>query len=430
MADTFTTASQETPRRADQEKLDHADRIGTADLVVGLVLPPKDQQAIARAVESTRAALHDFAQPLRAVVAHAGISAGEQTDASDPVQVLPLPGPALDALSPLQAFADGFRAVANVARALKARACAIIGSDAAAIDQNWIVHLAGPVLEGGFDLVSPCYARHRFEGLINRGIIYPLVRALYGRRVRNPMGPDFCLSARLAERVPAASGNPARASGSGNAARVHPVAWLVPEAIIGDLRICQSHLGVRHYPSPEDAGLSVLLAQILGPLFSEIERRAAFLQRVRGSQPVEEFGQTVYLPESDTETDVSRLIESFQIGTRNLLEIWSMVLPPSTIVELRHLARATAGNFHMEDELWARIVYDFALAHRVRSINRDHLLRAITPLYLGWVASYAMKPENTSAEAADVVVERLCVAYENARPYFVARWRWPDRFNP
>jgi hypothetical protein len=403
-----------------QETRERVERIGTADLVVGFVSPPKDQQAVDHIVASAREALAGFGSSLRAVLVHSGASsASEPVEAN--LQIVPLPNPPSDPLQPMQVLAEGFRGIANVARTLNARACAIIASDPAAIDRDWIARLAGPVLEADYDLVAPCYARHRFEGLINRAIIYPLMRALYGRRLRNPFGPDFCLSARLVERIPPASGR---------TIRVHPVAWLVPEAITGGMRVCQSHLGVRNYPAPDDAGVSALLAQILGPLFSEIERRAAFLQRVRGSQPVEEYGVAVYLPEHDAAADVSRLIETFQIGARNLQEIWSVVLPPSTLVELKRLARAGAPNFRMDDELWARVVYDFALAHRLRSINRDHLLRAISPLYLGWVASYAMNPENLNPEGLENLLERLCVAYENTRPYFVARWRWPDRFNP
>jgi hypothetical protein len=41
-----------------------------------------------------------------------------------------------------------------------------------------------------------------------------------------------------------------------------------------------------------------------------------------------------------------------------------------------------------------------------------------------------MNPENSTAEGVENLLEQLSVAYENARPYFVARWRWPDRFNP
>jgi hypothetical protein len=61
----------------------------------------------------------------------------------------------------------------------------------------------------------------------------------------------------------------------------------------------------------------------------------------------------------------------------------------------------------MPDELWARIVYDFALAHRLRTINREHLLRLKTPLYLGWAAGYAKEMEAADEAAVERRLERL-----------------------
>jgi hypothetical protein len=83
----------------------------------------------------------------------------------------------------------------------------------------------------------------------------------------------------------------------------------------------------------------------------------------------------------------------------------------------------------MPDDLWARIVYDFALAHRLRTVNPDHLLGSMTPLYLAWVSSYAREMES-GGSAGEQRIERLALAFEAAKPYFVSRWRWPDRFNP
>ena len=71
--------------------------------------------------------------------------------------------------------------------------------------------------------------------------------------------------------------------------------------------------------------------------------------------------------------------------------------------------------FHMPDELWVRIVYDFALAHRLRTINRDHLLRSMTPLYLAWVASYARDLETAVAAALEQRLERYVSAYESGK---------------
>ena len=84
----------------------------------------------------------------------------------------------------------------------------------------------------------------------------------------------------------------------------------------------------------------------------------------------------------------------------------------------------------MPDELWVSIIYDFALAYRLRTISRDHLLRSLTPLYLGWVVSYALEMESAGPEEVEARLERLSKAYETGKSYLVSRWRWPDRFNP
>ena len=124
------------------------------------------------------------------------------------------------------------------------------------------------------------------------------------------------------------------------------------------------------------------------------------------------------------------MLELFRLGTRDLLEVWSLILPPTTLLGLRKLSSLPPEQFRMPDELWARTVYDFVLGHRLRTINRDHLLRALTPLYLGWLASYALEMQNATVRAAEQRLEQLCQAFETTKPYLVSRWRWPDRFNP
>jgi hypothetical protein len=211
---------------------------------------------------------------------------------------------------------------------------------------------------------------------------------------------------------------------------MHTLPSLAAEAVTSGMPLCQSHLGPRTYAVPDWTNLSSLLAQVLGPVFLDVERYAAHWQRARGSQPIREFGQPMYIEAPESSMDVSRLIESFQLGTHNLQEIWSLILPPSTLVELRRVARSGAAQFRMPDVIWAHVVYDFALAHRLRTISREQMLRALTPIYLGWVASYALELEHASAEAAEQRLEKLCVVYEETKSYFVSRWRWPDRFNP
>jgi hypothetical protein len=122
------------------------------------------------------------------------------------------------------------------------------------------------------------------------------------------------------------------------------------------------------------------------------------------------------------------MLGAFQIAYTNLHEIWSLVLPPNSLLGLKRLAAMPPATFRMLDSLWVRIVYDFILAYRLRTINRGHLLGALTPLYLAWAASHLLLV--SSGTAPEKHIEDLAAAFEADKPYLVSRWRWPDRFNP
>ena len=316
-----------------------------------------------------------------------------------------------------------YRSAFAAAEKMQARACCIIASKLENMSLKYVCQFAQPLIESQVDLVLPHYARLKFEGLLNNSILAPLTRTLYGKRVSNPMGPDFGLSQRLLQKINARAGN-----ATGN--RLHPLASLAPTALCENLKILEFHLGSRIYPPTDWANMSSILADVLSPVFLEMERNAPCWQRTRFFAPLPSTGESSMSSQEASTLDTTRLVESFQLGNRELQEIWGLVLPPSTLFELRKLARLPLQQFRMSDELWVRIVYDFALAHRLRTISRDHLLRSMTPLYLGWVASYAHDLQEFDAISAERRLERLAAVYEGDKSYLVSRWRWPDRFNP
>ena len=122
------------------------------------------------------------------------------------------------------------------------------------------------------------------------------------------------------------------------------------------------------------------------------------------------------------------MVDSFRLAYGNLQEIWSLVLPPQSLLGLKRLSIMPSESFLMPDPLWARIVYDFLLAYRLRTLNRGHLLGALTPLYLAWVASHIRLTE--SGTDPERHIETVAAAFESDKSYLVSRWRWPDRFNP
>lgn len=431
-------------------ELEELERFAGAELVVGLIGPELRDEG-GTTVAMVREALGKLAKIPRAVVicnngAHGPAPVSEKDVAADDspedspedsqdhsldhpldhsLAILsfgqPPPGPAG---ASLESRSRAYRRVLTVGEKVSARACAVIVSRPQAATPQWIYRLVQPVLELPFDLVAPRYARHKMEGLLNRSVLCPLHRALYGEQLQNPMGPDFGLSGKLLRQVLAETSGPRQRDQS------DLMASIASTAARNRFHVCESHLGVRNQQPTDWANLSSLIAEVLGPVFLEMERQAAFWQGTRGSKAVAKMGAPEDVSGGEGTVDVRRMIESFQLGAQNLQDVWGIILPPTTLLELRRLARVLPDQFRMPDELWVRIVYDFALGHRLRTISRDHLLRSITPLYLGWIASYALETEGAGAGEVELRTERLCETYEANKAYLVSRWRWPDRFNP
>jgi hypothetical protein len=400
----------------------HADRMGAADLVVALP-SCQSRELLASAVDGLRAVLPELLPggktvllcPEAAVLLAEGGAELPAADAS--FQLLPM------ALSPVaryqeQSLDQGLRSLLQVGKTLGAKVCVLLASESS---PDCLRELTAPVLNLGFDLSSPLYSRRKFDSLLNSGIVYPLTRALYGARLQYPMAVDLAISPRLAEKYLQTQSADSRPDS----------VWITTKAMCAGLQICQVHRGFAPAPGiTEPVDLSASLAQVLGALFLDAERNTACWQKVRGSQSVRAFGRPAAADTANAPADVREMIETFQRGCKELLDIWAPALSPATLMNLKKAAKLPADQFRLPDGVWVHALYDFLLGHRQRVINREHLLRAITPVYLAWVASYALEVQNFSPLAVEDRLETLCAAFEDLKPYLLSRWRWPDRFNP
>lgn len=312
----------------------------------------------------------------------------------------------------------------DVAIAVRAPACALLEPMPRPAGAGWLRALLDPVLTGEADLVAPSYARRRFDGVLVTGVVYPLTRALFGQRLRQPLGREIVLSQRLAEHL-----------SRDDAWRVDPAhagtdLWVITMALVRECRFAQVFLGQRPVPQAQPPDVSDALARVLGALFHEMDLHASRWQRVRGSCAVTTYGEE-HDPEEGGHAPAPRpLVDSFALGLQDLRRLWSPVLPPQALYALQRIVREPPEAFRMPDALWARVVYDFAVGWRVKAMERQQLLRSMTPLYLGWVASFVNEVAALDRAGVDERVERLAAAFEAEKPYLISRWRWPDRFSP
>ncbi|HLI77010.1 MAG TPA: hypothetical protein VKV02_08695 [Acidobacteriaceae bacterium] len=344
--------------------------------------------------------------------------AEEQTTGEGGPLLVPYPAPRTDSEWVLNA--KDYVAASKLVADRGASGVILLGTDAGSLDADAILSLRR-AMGANVDLVVPRYRTGPQEGLVNSALLYPLTRALFGVDVRFPLPLDAGLSPRMLARLSSAAGKAAAAADDG-------LVWPVAEASIAGFSVRQSEGGARALPRPQETDLNVLFPAVTSALFADIESKATFWQRARtlpAPRPV--AAGHVGLQGEEAE-EIRSLVEGFRLAFSNLREIWSLVLPPQSLLALKKLSVTPPESFSFPPSLWARTVYDFALAFHLRTLNRGHLLGALTPLYLAWVAS--LLRETTAPEASDALLEGTASAFEQEKPYLVSRWRWPDRFNP
>ncbi len=315
---------------------------------------------------------------------------------------------------------SAFRLVFQMAKQLNAKVCAVVDSDLRSITPEWIDLLIRPILFAGFDFVAPYYQRHKYDGTITNSIVYPLTRMLYGVSVRQPIGGEFGMSARLIRRYLD------RQDWETDVARYGIDVWMTTIAIAEEFRVCQSFLGAKlHDAKDPGSDLSAMLQQVVGSVFSLMQEYAPVWQQRAGSVPAELFGFRFDVGLDPIQVNVERMVHAFRRGCEELGEIWEMTLDPRTYAAVRKLGDGSAGyeeSFRLDDELWASVVLDFACAYQRHPIARGQILRSLTPLYLARVASFVRDTETLVAAEVEDKIEQLCLTFERLKLDLVGRW--------
>jgi glycosyltransferase involved in cell wall biosynthesis len=312
---------------------------------------------------------------------------------------------------------SAFRTIFEAADALKAKACAVVDSDLRSITPGWMELLLRPIYEEGFDYVAPLYARHKFDGTITNSIVYPLTRTLYGKRVRQPIGGDFGFSARLAEFYLTKN------VWETDVARFGIDIWMTTLAIAEGYKVCQSFLGAKiHDAKDPGSDLGPMFTQVVSSVFGLTAEYQHLWKDVKGSEPVPIFGFHYEVGLEAVSVNVARMIGNFRLGVKDLMGIWEKILPHETVLWLESIERLSNEAFFFSEDLWVRVVYDFAVAYHKGTVHRDHLLKSMIPLYLGRVASFVTENRESSAREVEEKIEGLCKLFEEMKPYLIEHW--------
>jgi hypothetical protein len=310
---------------------------------------------------------------------------------------------------------SAFRAIFEAVSLLGARGCAVVDSDLRSITPEWIARLVGPVIRGEADYVTPLYARHKHDGTITNTIAYPLTRALYGMRVRQPIGGEFGFGADLARVY---LDEPVWES---DVAKFGIDIFMTTTALARGVRVAQAFLGAKiHDPKDPGADLGPMFTQVVGTLLALAKKNADLWRPVTGSREVPVIGQIAPVEPEAVTASVRVLVEKFKAGAADQDDVWDEILSDNT----RDIARKAAetGNASaIGGRFWAKAVYEIVAAAKTRE-DTEALARALLPLYFGRVAALIGEMQGLDQAGAERVVEQQALAFEQTKPYLLERW--------
>jgi glycosyltransferase involved in cell wall biosynthesis len=406
----FSTALRQGTRR-------RLERLGAADIVVGIPCFNNDSTIsyVIKAVEDGLA-IHYPDRRCVVVVADGG-SVDDSREESDDLESSPWIERIITIYRGLPGKGSAVRAIFEASQLLNAKVCLLFDSDLRSITPDWIHRMVEPILNDGVDFIAPYYTRYKYDGTITNNIVYNLTRALYGYRVRQPIGGDFAFSLPLIKKYLPHEG------WDTDIARFGIDIWLTTVAMVNKASIVQANLGVKIHDVKDPAeALGPMFRQVVSTLLMLMEDHEKVWKGVKGSQAVPIVGPALKIEPKPFEINITKLVDDFKTGFSNYKEIWQKIVAPDNWEIIETLAKKDVKEFVFKTEVWAKILYDLAAAFHHWKGNRQLMVGLMTPLYFARVASFVNRTLDMSNEEAEAIVEDQAETFEKTKDYLIQRW--------
>jgi glycosyltransferase involved in cell wall biosynthesis len=305
-------------------------------------------------------------------------------------------------------------------RELEARIVVVLEADIRNVAPHWVRNLGEPILKGA-GYVCPLYVRHKYEATLSSSLVYPLMRCLYGRRVRQPNVGDFGFRGDLVEAFLSSQ------VWTESVQHFGVDIWMTTIALNARLPICQSLIGAPKIHRMKDpyVHLPVLFPQVISTIFDLMVVYADFWHQVKWSKPTLLFGTDAHELETPVpmEVNVNRLHERFLQGFDQYKDMWQHIYDQTVCPKLHEIRGLGLQQFSFPTQTWANILFDAAKAYsRAEQSKRTILVDSLLPLYLGKVLSFVKKTERMSLQQAEEYVETECGIFEESKPYLFKVW--------
>jgi len=304
------------------------------------------------------------------------------------------------------------RTLFAAAELTQAKTLVVIDPAGPATSAERVTELILPIWRSDAEFLTPRYRRHPRDGALITQLVRPLVRAVYGVGLDEPLGAEFACSGRFASHCLE------QHIWDQDAARFAIDLWLRTEAIAHQFAVGQIWRPATTAAAPTT--LRQAVRQILLSLIVSLQAHESYWRAASSVATLRTWGDDPKTVPATAKWDHAVLAQQARHDIEEISPLLEGVLDPAVLSRLEEDLAATEPR--LDDEVWVRIVYDFLQASNRGSAGVEHLADMFAPLYM-WRAARFMS--FTALEPDDVAQTRLnalCDAFQRRRPALVAGW--------
>jgi glycosyltransferase involved in cell wall biosynthesis len=308
------------------------------------------------------------------------------------------------------------RAILEASNFLNAKATLMVDADLRSIGPKWMKNLISPIINYNYDYIAPYYKRYKYDATITNNIAYMLIRAIWGKRVRQPIGGDFAFSANLVSSLLQDE------RWDTDVATFGIDTWITTTAVKNGYKLGQTRLGAKlHEAKDPSKHLGLMFRQVVITTFELMEDFEDSWKKIEGSQEVDILGEEIGLEPEEFDIDLYSLAESFKSGWINFHSLWNDILNPNSFALLKTIIREKDYSL-LNHGNWAKIVYDFAAVFHHRMRHHAKLIDTLLPLYNLRVASLYESSVKMRNDDFETLVEEAALTFERNKSYLLERW--------
>jgi hypothetical protein len=321
-------------------------------------------------------------------------------------------------LLPIKGKGFALNSILELSKNLNAIACAFIDADEKKITPVWPHLLVSPILEKNYDFVSSRYSRNFSTSATTNNFAYPLITAIYGKKIRQPIGGEFAVSRKLIQIFLRNSGvwyTDIGTYGIDN--------WLTSTAIVNNAKMCEVDLGTKDHNPLDIVKRSCLFKQVSKTLFSQIRENISFWINISNIEENEIFGLLKNeIPPDVPEfySDYRKYVDKFKEIFNKNQDICKNLLPQNIYKNLKKINSKDSEEFDFSPENWADSVYSFLEAYLREANQKEEFWDSLLSLYLAQLGTHFKKAKNLSFEEIEKLVELQVSIFIKKRNDFIS----------